>query len=252
MHVDDKDFDGRQAQGNLFRKSYRELLAEKNRLFDLYRHTGKYTDDLRSLRDNIEQKKQEAIATLDEILLTESQTLGIKVEQATWDDKKNKEGKSKKRPLTIEDIEALEPFHWGNEFDEIINRRGGFDAIIANPPWEAFKPNGKEFFTQHSELVKKKKMDIQAFEKEQGKLLRDPEIVEAWTKYLSSFPHLSAYFRSAKQYANQVSIVNDKKAGSDINLEKLEYFSTPELSTLKYLCRLSAGFHQFIVNHGVQ
>lgn len=221
MHVDDNDFDARQSQGHLFRKSYRELLAEKNRLVDLYRHTGTYTDDLRFLRDDIEQKKKEAIETLDEILLTEFQKLGIKFEQATWDEAKKKEGKPKKRPLTINDIEALDPFHWGYEFDEIINRRGGFDAIITNPPWEIFKPNGKEFFTKHSDLVKKKKMDVKAFEKEQSKLLRDSEIVEAWTGYLSSFPHLSAYFRSGKQYANQISIVNDKKAGSDINLYKL-------------------------------
>jgi hypothetical protein len=221
MQVDDKEFDERQAQGHLFRKSYRELLAEKNRLIDVYRHTGTYTDDLRSLRDDIETKKQEAIETLDEILLSEFQKLGIKFEQATWDEARRKEGKPKKRPLTIRDIEALEPFHWGYEFDEIINRRGGFDAIITNPPWEIFKPNGKEFFTKHSDLVKKKKMDIKAFEKEQSKLLRDPEVVMAWTEYLSSFPHLSAYFRSAKQYENQISIVNGKKAGSDINLYKL-------------------------------
>lgn len=221
MHVDDKDFDARQSQGNLFRKSYRELLAEKNRLVDLYRHTGAYTDDLRSLRDDIETKKREAIETLDEILLSEVQKLGINFEQAAWDVAKKKAGKSKKRPLTIRDVEALEPFHWGYEFDEIINRRGGFDAIIANPPWEVFKPNAKEFFTQHSALVKKKKMDIKAFEKEQNKLLRDPEIVEAWEEYLSTFPHVSGYFRSANHYAKQISTVDGKKVGSDINLYKL-------------------------------
>ena len=47
----------------------------------------------------------------------------------------------------------MHPFHWGFEFDEILNKRGGFDAIITNPPWEIFKPNGKEFFEDHSDLV---------------------------------------------------------------------------------------------------
>jgi hypothetical protein len=160
MHVDDKEFDARQAQGHLFRKSYRELLAEKNRLVDLYRHTGTYTDDLRSLRDDIEKKKAEAIATLDDILLTEFQSLGIKFDQATWDDKKNKEGKSAKRALTIQEIEALEPLHWGYDFDQIINQNGGFDAIITNPPWETFEPNVREFFVENTELESKKKLDI--------------------------------------------------------------------------------------------
>jgi hypothetical protein len=221
MHVDDKEFDARQAQGHLFRKSYRELLAEKNRLVNDYRHAATYAEDLRSLRDNIVEKKREAKATLDEILLTEFQRLGIKFEQVTWNEASHREGRSIKRPLTIKDIEGLEPFHWGYEFDEIINRRGGFDAIIANPPWEIFKPNSKEFFQQFSDLVTKKKMTIHEFEKAQSKLLRDSETREAWLDYLSGYPHVSAFFRSAALYKNQISVVNGKKQGTDINLYKL-------------------------------
>jgi len=39
--------------------------------------------------------------------------------------------------------------------------------------------------------------------------------------YLSGFPHVSGFYRSAPQYKNQISVVNGKKAGSDINLYKL-------------------------------
>ena len=76
-------------------------------------------------------------------------------------------GKPTKRPLKPADIEALHPFHWGFEFDEILNKRGGFDAIITNPPWEMFKPYGKEFFEEHSDFVTKKNMTIHDFEEEQ-------------------------------------------------------------------------------------
>ena len=112
MHVNDADYEDRTKQGNLFRKSYKEVLAEKNRLIDNYRHTASYATDLRSLRDNIDEKKAEARDTLNDILLAEFKNLGIKFEEATWDTAKNKEGKSKKRPLAIKDIEALTPFHW--------------------------------------------------------------------------------------------------------------------------------------------
>lgn len=202
-------------------ETFSRLLEEKNRLIDLYRHAAGYTDDLRAMRDTIEQKKREAVGILNKLLLEEFNALGIKYEEATWDTAKNKEGKPNKRSLTITDIEALHPFHWGYEFDEILIRRGGFDAIITNPPWEIFKPQAKEFLQDHSELVTKNKMTIKEFEKEQAKLMKDADIRSAWIEYQSRFPHVSQYFRGAAQYKNQISVVNGKKAGSDINLYKL-------------------------------
>ena len=221
MRVNDQEFNQRHTQGNLFVKSYHEVLAEKNRLIDNYRHTASYAEDLRALRDRIEQKKMEATPTLNEILFEDFVKLGIKFEEARWDGTKNKKGKPKKRPLKIADIEALHPFHWGYEFDEIINKRGGFDAIITNPPWEIFKPQAKEFFAEYSGLVTKNKMTIKEFEKEQAKLLRNADIRQAWLEYQSRFPHVSLYFRNAPQYKNQIAVVGGKKVGSDINLFKL-------------------------------
>jgi hypothetical protein len=221
MHVDDKAFDSRATQGNLFRKRYREVLAEKNRLISNYRHAASYSSDLRTLRDNIDKIKTDARETLNDILLAEFINLGIKYEEAAWDTTKNKQGKPKKRKLTITEIEDLTPFHWGYEFDEIINKRGGFDAIITNPPWEIFKPQAKEFFAEHSDLVTKNKMTIKEFEKEQTKLMKSAEISDAWIEYASRFPYLSQFFRSAEQFKNQIAVIKGKKAGTDINLYKL-------------------------------
>ncbi|MGL4503279.1 MAG: Eco57I restriction-modification methylase domain-containing protein, partial [Planktothrix sp.] len=162
-----------------------------------------------------EQLNRESQGKLNQLLLVEfSSRLGIKYQEVQIS------GKPKKRVLKIDDIAALKPFHWGYHFDRVL-QRGGFDVIIANPPWEIFKPNAREFFLQHSELVNKSKMDIKAFEKAQSKILENPEIAAAWLEYQSHFPHLSAYYRSAEQYQNQVSIVNGKKSGTDINLYKL-------------------------------
>jgi hypothetical protein len=196
-------------------ESYRRQLAEKNRQIDLYRRSSTLTEDLGELRGRIEALRAAAYKALNAILLDDFQGLKIKFEQA------RPEGKSDKRALTPADIEALHPFHWGYEFDEIISTRGGFDVLIANPPWETFKPDSKEFFADHSGLVSKKKMSIKDFEAEQAKLLRDPEVLAAWLAYQSRFPHVSAYFRSSPQYPNQIALVNGKKAGTDINLYKL-------------------------------
>jgi hypothetical protein len=66
-------------------------------------------------------------------------------------------GKPKKRQVDRADIAAQTPFHWGYVFDDIVQKRGGFDIILANPPWEVFKPQAKEFFAEYSGVVTKTK-----------------------------------------------------------------------------------------------
>jgi hypothetical protein len=219
LTVDEQRFDDKSQMPDMFQQSkaqaYRSVLAEKNRLIDSYRHASNLTDDLQALRDRIDRHKADAYAALDPILLDDFRALGIRYEQAQAD------GKAKKRPLELADVLALNPFHWGYEFDDILAQRGGFDVIITNPPWEIFKPQAKEFFAQYSDLVTKNKMTIKEFEQQQEQMLQEPEIQAAWLEYLSSYPYVSAYYRSAPQYANQISIVSGKKAGSDINLYKL-------------------------------
>lgn len=210
MQINEADYDSRRGQLDLFSKTYNQLLEEKNRLISAYRHASSYGEDLQTLRQNIDGKKAEAQNNLNDILLQEFQDLKIKYEQFQLS------GKAKKEGLNLFHIEALKPFHWGYEFDEILQSKGGFDAIITNPPWEIFKPNAREFF-----LVRKSKMNIKDFEKEQEKLLENPETADAWLQYQSEFPHVSAYYRSAEQYKNQISVVNGKKSGTDINLYKL-------------------------------
>jgi len=197
------------------------LLREKNRLIDQYKKASVDFEDLSALKYSIEERKQTARAILDKLLLDEFTGLGIEYHQATWDIKKGKEGKPEKRKLILEDIRALQPFHWAYEFDEIIVNRGGFDAIITNPPWQIFKPIAREFFDDHSDLVNRRGIDIKVFEEEQGKLMQDAEIRAGWLDYLSNFPHVSDWFRHAPQFANQIGIVDGRKVGADVNLYKL-------------------------------
>lgn len=232
IRVDETAFDavGNSLQGNLLQSlaadNYKKILEEKNKSVDLYKKHAflpKALPDtdtpqdtrLIHIRKNIEQLNKKSQEKLNLLLLDEfSKRLGIKYEEVQLT------GKSQKRVLKVEDIAALKPFHWGYHFDKVLER-GGFDAIITNPPWEIFKPQAKEFFAQHNELVTKNKMDIKDFEKEQSKLLQNPIIASAWLEYQSHYPYVSAYYRSSEQYKNQISVVNGKKAGTDINLYKL-------------------------------
>ena len=218
MRVNDADFEKRTAQGHFFQRSYPEILAEKNRLIDLYRHSSTYAQDLTTLRNDIQQKKDEALDTLNDILLSEFKTLGIKYEQATWDEKNGEEGKSQKRHLAAADIRRLQPFHWGYEFDKVLNERGGFDAIITNPPWEVFQTNEKEFFQHYASTIRKKSLRIEDWEAQRVKLMKDAEVCQDWLDYASQFPHQWSWFKLATQYKNQTSEVDGRAVGNKPNL----------------------------------
>jgi len=220
MRVDENAYNQHQ-KGDMFKKSYRQLVQEREAAIRAFKSFEGDRDVLQSKKESIDRLEAEANQTLNLILGQEFHNLGIKYEQQTWDDKKKDIGKALKRNITVKDIEKLTPFHWGYEFSEIFRKKDGFDAIITNPPWEIFKPQAKEFFATYSNLVTKKKMTIKEFEKEQNELLKDKDVRQAWLEYESSFPHVSQYFRSSSLYKNQISIVNGKKAGTDINLYKL-------------------------------
>ncbi|MEY4529332.1 MAG: hypothetical protein RLZZ156_53 [Deinococcota bacterium] len=222
MHVDEAEYKRLNPNASLFMPDYPDII--KQRLIDLnsYRHSAELgIANLQGLRDNLQNGRTEALKVLNPMLLEDFGRLKIQFEAATWDTTKNKEGKTKKRHLELNDILSLEPFHWGFEFSEVMET-GGFDAIIANPPWDILKPQDKEFFAEYSDVVTKNKMTIKEFEQAKDTILsKNPEVQKAYVDYLSRFPYQSSYFRSTKQFTNQSSIVNGKKTGTDINLYKL-------------------------------
>lgn len=217
MRVNENEFNKHQG-GDLFKKSYRELVNQKEAAIRAFKSFESTNENIQIKKESIDRMEAEANATLNLMLGQEFSNLGIKYEQVTWDEKKNKEGKSIKRSINIKDIEALEPFHWGYEFSEIFRKKDGFDAIITNPPWEVFQTNEKEFFQEYDKEIKKKKLRIEDWEQNKEELMADKEIRQAWLEYSSQYPHQWAYFKNAKQYKNQISVVNGKAVGNKPNL----------------------------------
>ncbi len=227
--VDDEEFERHQRlrdkTGSLFapQKTYREILNEREWRVNNYRHAAAVTDDLISLREGVENVEKEAQPVLAELLEQSFTDLGVKVEEATWDTSRLDLGKPKKRAVTVNDIQVLEPFHWGFEFDRILNLAslGGFDAIITNPPWEAVKPYDKEFLQRYSADVSKRKMTQAELKKLLDEYMLDSSVRTDYLSYISGFSHQSAYFRIAPEYSNQSAIVDERKTGTDVNLYKL-------------------------------
>lgn len=217
LHVDA----AKVTSANLFDKPYDQIIADRDRRLETYRHTAGYADDLTGQRDAITAINDRAQKLLNLLLLGQFESLGIKFEQATWDDAKGKAGKPRKRPLTPEDVARLHPFHWAFAFSKVMGR-GGFDAIITNPPWEVFETNEKEFFQQYEPAIQKKNIRIEDWKEQYTKLMGDELLRSAWLEYESQFSHQQLWFKQAREYEHQQPVDTEgKKIASKINLYKL-------------------------------
>ena len=210
LSVDYEEFTEHQPMDMFHNDSLTQLMEIKNRNIDAYKAAGQPMEVLEALRDGIREARTEAYETMDRILVEKMGDKKIKYKEITWDIVNNKANKAKLRALTKSDISAEEPFHWGYDFDEVMVR-GGFDAIITNPPWDTFQKDEKEFFQEYDGNIGKNVTDQKAFKKIQKKLLSQKQVKTKWEYYCSKFSHLSQWFKNSDDYQAQNVIGPDGK-----------------------------------------
>jgi hypothetical protein len=216
-------------QGNLLQplaaEGYQTILAEKNLALEHYKSRNQLLaqashipDYARAslLRAEIAQLDARAQNKLNALLLSQmSQQLGIQYKAMQLTDK------PERRLLTLEDIDILQPFHWGYHFNRII-QRGGFDAVVCSPPWGAFKPTAEEFFQRFQDLAQSKDMSAKTLKTSKQALAKgDPEVAQAWLFYQEQYAYVADYFYRSEQYVHQNPIVNGKYVRNQLTQERL-------------------------------
>lgn len=132
-------------------------------------------------------------------------------------------------------IEFALPEIFFNE-DGSLNVHGGLDIVIGNPPWEAWKPNSDEFFSEYNPDYRrlpnkkaKKKLEAKLFD-------QFPNLEEKWKNMQDRIKAGSKYIRSNNSFHYQSWVVNGRKTSSDLNLYKvsLERFTQLAKQTAQF------------------
>jgi Eco57I restriction-modification methylase len=101
------------------------------------------------------------------------------------------------RDLIDELAAELRFFHWEIEFPDVFRRpQHGFDAVVANPPWEIAKPYSKEFFSDYDPLYRT--YGKQEALNEQRRLFQAGDTIEReWLLYQAYFKGMSNWAKHA-------------------------------------------------------
>jgi len=88
-------------------------------------------------------------------------------------------------------------FHWEIEFPEVFER-GGFHAVVGNPPWETLSPETREFFSNYDPLFR-------SYGKQRAitmmtKLRAEPRVEAGYRQYARDSYHLAAFLKTSGIY----------------------------------------------------
>ncbi len=219
------------SQGNLLQPllaaNYREILAERQVCLEHYRsqtqllaetgHVSAYAQ-ADFFRDRLEEVNQTAQAKLTQVLWQEaSHQLGLRVAvpppPATLAGRRT-------RPLSLADVEARQPFHWGFYLHGLL-QRGGVDLIISHLPGGSVESTPIGFTEAYQDLLAQRGVTPATFLANPPQVLTvHPDLTEAWGQFRSQFAWLSQYFRRAEAYPRSGCQSTGKLSWSRLGLER--------------------------------
>ncbi len=219
----------RVLQGNLLQPlaadSYQTILDEKNIALEHYQsrsqmiaksHTVPPYARAALLREEIMTLDSKAQRKLDTLLLSHmGQQLGIGYRETQLS------AKPQRRLLSLQDVKALRPLHWGYHFSAVV-QRGGFDVVACCPPWGSVKPTVSEFVQQHQDLAERQGVSEKTLKTSKQALAQaDLTVAEAWLNYQDRYAYMVDYFYRSELYAHQNPIVDGKPVRNQLLREKL-------------------------------
>lgn len=122
--------------------------------------------------------------------------------------------------LEINCIEFCLPEIFFNE-DGTLKPHGGLDIVIGNPPWEKWKTNADEFFSEYDNEYRRLPNKSVKKSREKELIQKIPEIAEKWEEEKEKVKAGAKYFKSDQVFKYQTWKVNGKMTSSDWNLYKI-------------------------------
>lgn len=124
--------------------------------------------------------------------------------------------------ITAEEIAEYNPLHWVVEFAEVY-AEGGFDTIIANPPWDRLTANRDTFFSRFDDRydVGFRVLPPSEADARVDELLEEDDIKSSWEEFRRQMDQRSTYFRNSDTYDLQDPEVFDRKVGAEDDLSRL-------------------------------
>lgn len=120
---------------------------------------------------------------------------------------------------SLEQVRDYEPFHWVLEFAQVY-ADGGFDVIVANPPWDVLSPSRDDFFSRYDKQFRTRMPDEK--DAKQKQILEEKEgAAEAWEEYLRQMEVQADYFNSSSAYELQTPTVAGNIVASENDLSAL-------------------------------
>ena len=137
--------------------------------------------------------------------------------------------------LEINCIEFCLPEIFFNE-DGTLKPHGGLDIIIGNPPWEIWKPNSDEFFSEYDTSYRSLPNKSAKKQLEKQIIAKMPNVAEKWQDEFNRIKAGSEYYHSTDNFHYQTWQVNGRKTSSDFNLYKVS------LERFVQLAKVDASF----------